>query len=115
MNYHVLEARYVTGHVIWLRFRDGTTGEIDLASVLDGPVFEPLRDPAVFRQFRFTLNSTRWSGRTAPTSRLNFCTTTCESRHNIRMEPTQGDPLTRPALSPRSVDRGSLGAAHPDR
>ena len=52
MNYHVLEARHVTGHVIWLRFRDGTTGEIDLESVLDGPVFEPLRDPDVFRQFQ---------------------------------------------------------------
>jgi len=40
------------GHVVWLRFRDGTSGEIDLQSVLDGPVFEPLRDPAVFQQFQ---------------------------------------------------------------
>ena len=52
MNYHVIEARYVVGHVVWLRFRDGTTGEIDLSAVLDGPVFEPLRDPAVFSQFQ---------------------------------------------------------------
>ncbi len=52
MNYHVVEARYVAGHVVWLRFRDGTSGEIDLASVLEGPVFEPLKDPLVFRQFQ---------------------------------------------------------------
>lgn len=52
MNYHVVEARYVAGHVVWLKFRDGTAGEIDLASVLEGPVFEPLRDPHVFRQFQ---------------------------------------------------------------
>lgn len=50
-DYHVLEARYVGGHAVWLRFRDGTSGEIDLAAALRGPVFEPLRDPKVFRNF----------------------------------------------------------------
>jgi hypothetical protein len=52
MDYHVVEARYIGGHLIWLRFRDGMSGEIDLEPTLDGPVFEPLRDPAVFRQFQ---------------------------------------------------------------
>ena len=51
MDYDVMEARYLGGHVVWLKFRDGTAGEIDLASILTGPVFEPLRDPAVFRDF----------------------------------------------------------------
>jgi uncharacterized protein DUF2442 len=51
MKYHVVEARHVSGHIVWLRFRDGTTGEIDLASALEGPIFEPLRDPQVFKQF----------------------------------------------------------------
>ncbi len=50
-DYHVLEARYVDGHTVWLRFRDGTSGEIDLAPALRGPVFEPLRDPVVFKDF----------------------------------------------------------------
>jgi len=49
--YHVLEARYLGGHVVWLRFRDGTAGEIDLEPALHGEVFESLRDPAVFSQF----------------------------------------------------------------
>jgi len=52
MQYHVVEARYVRGHVVWLRFRDGTEGELDLSGELRGPVFEPLRDPAVFRHFQ---------------------------------------------------------------
>ena len=52
MNYHVMEARYIDGHVVWLRFRDGTSGEIDLQSVLEGPVFAPLQDPLVFQRFQ---------------------------------------------------------------
>ncbi len=50
-DYHVLEARYLGGHTVWLRFRDGTAGEIDLGPALRGQVFEPLRDPLVFREF----------------------------------------------------------------
>jgi hypothetical protein len=51
MDYDVLEARYVRDYVVWLRFRDGTEGEIDLEPELFGEVFEPLRDLAYFRQF----------------------------------------------------------------
>jgi uncharacterized protein DUF2442 len=51
MDYDVLEARYLGGHRVWLRFRDGTSGEIDLKSELEGPVFELLHDPAYFQQF----------------------------------------------------------------
>ncbi len=52
MDYHIVEARYVARHVVWLRFRDDTSGEIDLAAAISDPVFEPLRDPAVFRVFQ---------------------------------------------------------------
>ena len=51
MDYDVLEARYVRDYVIWLRFRDGTSGEIDLQPVLRGPIFQPLKDLSFFRQF----------------------------------------------------------------
>ena len=51
MDYEVLEARYVRDHVVWLRFRDGTAGEIDLESEMWGPVFESLKDPEAFRAF----------------------------------------------------------------
>ena len=44
----VIEARYVRDHRVWLRFEDGTEGEIDLADELRGSVFEPLRDPKYF-------------------------------------------------------------------
>ncbi len=51
MYYSVVEARYISGHTVWLRFRDGTAGEVDLGPELQGPIFEPLRDPAFFRTF----------------------------------------------------------------
>jgi hypothetical protein len=45
---HVLDARVVRPHVLWLRFSDGAEGEVDLRLELEGPVFEPLRDPDTF-------------------------------------------------------------------
>jgi hypothetical protein len=40
----VIEAKYLRDFVVWVKFEDGTEGEIDLAQELYGPVFEPLRD-----------------------------------------------------------------------
>ena len=51
MEYDVIEARLVRDYVIWLRFRDGTSGEVDLANELHGRLFGPLRDLDLFRQF----------------------------------------------------------------
>jgi hypothetical protein len=48
----VTEARHAGGYRIWLRFNDGVAGEVDLESRLFGEVFEPLRDPELFRQVR---------------------------------------------------------------
>ena len=47
----VAEARYVSGHTIWLRFSDGAEGEVDLSPEIHGEIFEPLRDLAYFRKF----------------------------------------------------------------
>ena len=50
MHYDVVEARYVRNYIIWLRFRDGRAGEVDLEPAMHGPVFEPLKDVKNFRQ-----------------------------------------------------------------
>lgn len=52
MDYHVMEAEYVSGFIVRLRFGDGTVGEIDLKPELYGPVFEPLKNLKLFRQLR---------------------------------------------------------------
>ena len=49
--FDVADARHISGYTIWLRFEDGTAGEVDFSSELAGPVFEPLRNPEYFKQF----------------------------------------------------------------
>src|SRR5580700_4859385 len=52
MILRVLEARPVGGYRFWLRFSDGHEGVADLGDLLQGPVFGPLRDEALFGQGR---------------------------------------------------------------
>ncbi|WP_251372328.1 DUF2442 domain-containing protein [Rheinheimera oceanensis] len=47
---HIKSAKYVADYKIWVAFDDGTSGEIDLDGVLNGPVFEPLKEITVFRK-----------------------------------------------------------------
>jgi len=51
MPFRLVEARYVGDFVIWLKFADGTEGEVDLKDELEGPVFEPLKNPEYFKKF----------------------------------------------------------------
>lgn len=46
----IIAARYVDGFAVWLHFADGAEGTIDLSADLAGPIFEPLRDQALFAQ-----------------------------------------------------------------
>ena len=48
----VIEAKYVRDFTVWVRFEDGTEGEVDLSAELYGTVFEPLRDISYFKQVR---------------------------------------------------------------
>ena len=52
MTPRVIEASYVKDYVLHLRFSDGREGEVDLQRELEGEIFQPLQDPAFFRQFR---------------------------------------------------------------
>jgi hypothetical protein len=60
MIVHVEEAKYLGSHRVWLRFNDGSCGEVDLADELDGPIFEPLKNVDYFRQFVVRYNTLSW-------------------------------------------------------
>ena len=48
----LIDARYIAGHRVWLRFTDGAAGEVDLSDELIGPIFEPLKSVEAFRRFK---------------------------------------------------------------
>ncbi len=58
----VVSARHVANYAIEVRFNNGQGGIVDLKDVLWGPVFEPLKDMARFRQFEVSpvLHTIRW-------------------------------------------------------
>ena len=60
MFLHVLEVRYVRDYTVWLRFSDGTAGEVDLDDELEGPVFWPLRDIERFKRFSVAYHTLTW-------------------------------------------------------
>lgn len=47
----LVDARYVRDFIIWVRFDDGSQGEVDFSGELDGPIFEPLHEVEYFRLF----------------------------------------------------------------
>ena len=48
----VIDGRHAGQSCVWLRFADGSSGEIDLTAELWGAMFEPLKVEAVFSQLR---------------------------------------------------------------
>lgn len=48
----VTDVEVLEGYRLHLSFNDGTRRIVDLAHELSGPIFEPLRDPQLFRQVR---------------------------------------------------------------
>lgn len=48
----VIDVRHIRDYVLWIKFEDGSEGQVDLANSLRGPVFEPLRDVEYFKQVR---------------------------------------------------------------
>jgi hypothetical protein len=48
MKWRIVKAKACGAHSLDLTFKDGTRKRVNLLPLLDGPVFEPLRDPKYF-------------------------------------------------------------------
>ena len=48
MKWRIVKAHVAGPHSLDLTFSDGTQKEVDLLPLLEGPVFQPLRDPVFF-------------------------------------------------------------------
>ena len=61
MFLHVLEACHVREYVIRLKFSDGTSGDVDLRTELEGPVFGALKEIDQFKRFSVARHTLTWS------------------------------------------------------
>jgi uncharacterized protein DUF2442 len=50
MFLHVTSVTHLGGYELRLEFDDGSTKDVDLSGELYGEVFEPLKDPELFRR-----------------------------------------------------------------
>lgn len=51
MTPRIEDAKYIEGYKVYIRFSDGTEGEINLEQELKGEIFEPLKDIIFFKKF----------------------------------------------------------------
>lgn len=47
----IIDAKHIKNHTIYLRFSDGSEGEINLEHELDGVIFAPLKSISYFKKF----------------------------------------------------------------
>jgi hypothetical protein len=60
MFLHVTDAKYIKDCTIWVKFNDGTSGNVDLSSELDVGVFKPLQDIDYFKNFKIRGHTLSW-------------------------------------------------------
>ena len=52
MVLRITELQIIRGHVMTLHLNDGTHKTVDVYPLLDGPIFEPLKDAAYFARVK---------------------------------------------------------------
>lgn len=50
MFLHITHVQYLRGYTVQVTFNTGSIKHVNLEDELDGDIFEPLRDPNLFRQ-----------------------------------------------------------------
>ena len=59
-NFSVKEAQYTNHHRVWIKFYDGSNGEVDLSNYLSGEIFEPLKSISYFRNLTVQRSTIAW-------------------------------------------------------
>ena len=94
----ITSAEYRGGFRVHLKFNDNSEGTVDFRQWLDGPVFEPLKQPSYFRRFFVEGGTVVWPNGAdiAPETLYDAVQAT---RSNKRMEPSRVRSRTRAAHS----------------
>lgn len=57
---HVIEAKYIKDYLVWIKFNDGKSGNVDLKNKIWGEIFEPLKDINYFKKFAIKNDTLSW-------------------------------------------------------
>ncbi len=60
INITVADVDYLGGYMLRLTFSNGEVKQIDMLPLLNGPIFEPLKDPHNFVQFALIGGTLEW-------------------------------------------------------
>ena len=86
----VVGARHITGFIVATRFDDGTEKQIDVSQWFNGPVFEPLKDPKIFKKFFIEAGTLAWpNGVDIAPEALYAARESTTKGHNKRIERTR--------------------------
>jgi len=85
----VVAARYVNGFVVSTRFDDGSEKHIDVSQWFKGPVFEPLKDPKVFKKFFIEGGTLAWPNGVDIAPEALYAARDAKKRLNKRTERTR--------------------------
>jgi len=56
----VVGVRAMKGHLLWVRYNNGEQRTFDVKPLLDGPVYQPLKDFEVFRDVYIDYSTPTW-------------------------------------------------------
>ena len=82
----VIRAEYRGDYRIHVTFNDNSENTIDFRRWLDGPVFEPLKDPGYFRKFFLEGGTVAWPNGADIAPETLYETTTRERRHGSALK-----------------------------
>lgn len=94
----VICAEYRDGYRIHLTFNDNSEKSVDFRQWLDGPVFEPLKDPKYFRSFFLEGGTVAWPNGADIAPETLYEDQGAARRPNRRLPPAsaaQGSPAKR--------------------
>lgn len=98
----VVHAEYRGGFRVYVSFNDATENTIDFEPWLEGPMFEPLRDPAYFRRFFVDGGTLIWP---------NGADIAPETLYEVPGRRPQPDKRLQPAKARRALPRKRTTAA----
>lgn len=85
----VVGARHITGFIVFARFDDGTEKHIDVSQWFKGPVFEPLKDPKLFKKFFIEGGTLAWPNGVDIAPEALYAAADSKKRHNKSIERTR--------------------------